>query len=148
MQTNRLNLRNVVVIAISLATMTMFTSCEKGDTQAEKLLVGKWVTSDYHVGDNDTIVFKENFVVEKYFDYFDNEEVSFLITYSLTGRKITFISNQEDLTNGGIVYIPYSETFEYILKGNSLTIKGFSNPFSYTLDIKKDVRFKKIKRQS
>jgi hypothetical protein len=43
MQTNRLKLRNVVAIAICLAAMTMFTSCEKRDNkQGEKTIIGKW----------------------------------------------------------------------------------------------------------
>ena len=40
MQITRLNLRNALVIAICL--VTMFSSCERGDKQAEKSLVGKW----------------------------------------------------------------------------------------------------------
>ena len=41
MQTNRLNLRNVVAIVICLAAITMFASCEN-ENQTENLLVGKW----------------------------------------------------------------------------------------------------------
>ena len=43
MQTNRLNLRNVVAIAICLAAMTLFASCEK---------------SNEIIKDDDTLIFK------------------------------------------------------------------------------------------
>jgi len=144
MKTIRLNLRNVVAIAICFVILTMFASCDK-ETQTEKSLFGKWVTSDFHTGNNDTIVFAENLVVEKYFDYFDSKEVSCRVTYSLANSKITFTISNEDLTGSGPIYMPYSETFECILKKNSLRIKGFSNPFSGTEEMKRDVRFKKVK---
>jgi hypothetical protein len=144
MQANRLNLSNVIAIAVCLAAMTMFTSCEK-DNQTEKSLFGKWVTSDFHAGNTDTIVFAFILVVEKYFDYFDSEEVFFRVTYSLASSKITFTISHEDLTGSGPIYMPHSETFECILKKNSLTIKDFSNPFSGTLEMRRDVRFKKVK---
>ena len=145
MQTNRLNLRNVVAIAICLAAMTMFVSCEKGDNQAEKSLVGKWVTSDYHAGDNDTIVFNENFRVEKYFDYFANQEISAYVIYSYSENKIAFSTAFSYLPPEILEYIPVSETFEFVLKGNSLTIKDFSNPFSGTFEMRRDMHFTKIK---
>ena len=145
MQTNRLNLRNMLAIAICLATMTMFASCEKGNNQAEKSLVGKWVTSDYHAGDNDTIVFKENFCVEKYFDYFANEENHSYVTYSFSEDNIRFTTAFSYIPPEILEYIPVSEAFEFVLKGNSLTIKGFSNPFSGTFEGRRDVRFTKIK---
>jgi len=120
----------------------VMAGCEKPN--AEQLIVGKWVTSDNHAGDNDTIVFKENFVVEKYFDYFTNEEISVLVTYSFSDDKIRFAINHEDLTGSGITYIPYSEKYEYTLKGNSLIIKGFSNPFSFTDEVRTDVKFTRV----
>ena len=145
MQTNRLNLRNVVAIAICLAAMTMFSSCEKGGPQAEKLLIGEWVTSDNHAGDCNTIVFKENSHVEQYFDYLADKETSSYMTYYLSGDKIIFTAAFGYLPPEILEYYPVSETFEFVLKKNSLTIKGFSNPFSATKEMRRDVRFKKVK---
>ena len=49
MDKNKLNLRNVVAIAICLTAMTMFVSCDKEDNQARNLIVGKWsVTPSYN----------------------------------------------------------------------------------------------------
>jgi len=141
----KINLRNVVTIAISLAVMTMFASCEKEGTQAEKLLIGEWVTSDNHAGDCNTIVFKENSCVEQYFDYLADKETSSYMTYLLSGDKITFTAAFSYLPPEILEYYPASETFEFVLKKNSLKIKGFSNPFSGTEEMKRDVRFKKVK---
>ena len=96
MQTNSLSLRSVVVIAICLIAATMLASCEKGDSQAEKLLVGKWLASDYHAGDSDIVVFTEDFYAREYFSYiFANQIIPALytgpyVTYSLSGNSITF----------------------------------------------------------
>jgi hypothetical protein len=120
----------------------MFASCEKGE---EKSLIGKWVTSDRHAGNNDTIVFMENFVVGKYFDYLSDEETSSYMTYLLSNDKITFIAAFSYLPPEILEYFPASETFEYVLKKNSLKIKGFSNPFSLTKEGRSDIRFKRVK---
>jgi len=141
MKVIRFNLRNVAVVAVCLAGLAVFSGCEK----PENLIVGKWVASDSHAGGNDTIVFTENFYVEKYFDCFSDEGTSFIVTYTLSDDGIVFTVRPYDLTNSGIEYFPYSETFKYILKKNSLTIKGFSNPFFGTEEMKRDVRFKKVK---
>jgi len=135
----------VVTIVICLAVLSMFVSCEKGDNQVEKSLIGKWVTSDYHAGDNDTIVFKGNFCVEKYFDYFANQEVPVYVIYSYSEDKITFTTAFSYLPPEILEYIPVSEAFEIVLNGNSLTIKGFTNPFSLTNEARNDVRFTKVK---
>jgi hypothetical protein len=146
MNTNRLNLRNVVAVAICLVAMTIFASCEKGDNQAEKSLVGKWVTSNNHAGDNNTIVFKENFCAEQYFDYIlVNQEYPAFMTYSLSENKISFQVAFSYLPPEILEILMVTETFEYTLKGNSLTIKKFSNPFSSTFEKKRDVHFKRIK---
>ena len=145
MQINRLNLRNVVAIVACLAAVIMSASCEKESNRTEKSLVGKWVTSDYHAGDNDTIVFKEDFCVEKYFDYFANQENHSYVTYSLSGNEIRFITAFSYTPPEILEYIPVIEAFELVLNGKSLTIKGFSNPFSNTKEMRRDVRFTKIK---
>ena len=140
MQTKRLNLRNVITIAICLAAMTMFASCEKGDNQAKKSLVGKWVTSDYNSSYNDTIHFTADMLVEDYFIFVHTTMYPaslYYFIYSLTGNIIEITSHQPEKAE-------FSETFEYILNGNSLTIKGFSNLFSDTLETRSDVHFTRI----
>ena len=138
-------LRSVIAIAICLVAITMFASCDKEDHTLVGL-VDKWVTSSYHAGDSDTIVFTNDFYVQQYLDYiFANQVIPAMylppyVTFSKSGNKITFTIHYsypkvEDI----------SETFEYVLKGNSLTIKGFSNPFSFTDEIRSDVSFKRIK---
>jgi len=144
MQTNRLSLRNVIAIVICLAGLTMFSGCEKEPT--ENSLVGKWTTSDYHAGDSDTIAFTEDLQVRQYFDYiFANQVIPALylppyVTYSLLGDKIKFTIHYFYPNEGS-----FDETFYYVLNGNSLIIKGFSNPFSVTAEARSDVRFKRVK---
>ena len=141
MQTNRLNLRNTVTIVICLAAMTTLVSCEKEDDQVEKSLVGRWVTSDYHAGDSDLLVFTEDFYVQEYFSYiFANQVIPAMytapyVTYSLSGNNITFTLHYSYPAE------KIDETFKYILNKNSLTIKGFSNPFSITEELRHDVCF-------
>ena len=63
MKKNKLNLRNVVAIAICFTAMTMFVSCDKDD-QAKKSIVGKWsITPSY----NSVVEITEsniNFIIE------------------------------------------------------------------------------------
>jgi hypothetical protein len=48
MNTNRLNLRNMIAIAICLV-LTVFASCEKNENETENSLIGKWgVTPSYN----------------------------------------------------------------------------------------------------
>ena len=91
------------------------------------------------------IVFNENFHVEKYFDYFANQEIHAYVIYTYSENKITFSTAFSYLPPEILEYIPVSETFEFVLKGNSLTIKDFSNPFSGTFEMRRDVHFTKIK---
>jgi len=108
--------------------------------QAENLLIGKWVTSDYNSGHNNTIHFTADMRVEDYFIFAHTTMYpasSYYFTYSLTGDIIEITSHQPENAE-------FSETFQYILNNNSLTIKGFSNPFSLTAEARTDVRFAKI----
>jgi hypothetical protein len=127
----------VIAIAICLAGLTVFWGCEK----MEDSIVGKWVTSDYNSGHNDTIHFTTDMRVENYFIFAHTAmypSSSYYFTYSLAGNTVKIISHQPENEE-------FSEMFEYVLKGNSLTIKGFSNPFSMTAEARSDVHFKKIK---
>lgn len=90
MYKNKINLMNMVAIAICFASLTAFLSCENDPKPSKGSLIGKWVTSDYHAGNNDTIVFKENSCLEKYFDNINNQEYSSYMTYSSLNNKITF----------------------------------------------------------
>ena len=131
----------MVAIAICFAAMVMFASCEKEDNQAEKSLVGKWVTSDYNSGHNDTIHFTTDMRVEDYFIFVHTAmypAISYYFTYISTKNTVEITSHQPE--NG-----KFSETFEFALKDNSLTIKCFSNPFSLTNEARNDVHFTKVK---
>lgn len=140
-----MNKRFFYFVVAVIITMS-FVACEKEDRQSKNSLVGKWLTSSYHTGDNDTIVFTENFYVQHYLDYiFANQVVpamylSPFVTYSVLGNNITFTIHYSypSVEN-------FDETFEYVLDDESLTIKGFSNPFSLTLESRSDVYFTKIK---
>ena len=142
MKTNKLNLRSVVAIAICLAAMTVFTSCEKEKPQVEESIVGKWFTSDFNSQHNDTIHFTANMRVEDYFmfSYTDINiypDNSFYFTYFLTENTIKITSHHPEIDE-------FSETFEYLLHGDSLTLRGFSNPFSMTQEARSDVHFIRI----
>jgi len=123
----------------------MLSSCEKENNQAKKLLVGKWLTSDYHAGDSDTIDFTEDFCAREYFGYIGAYQIipalyiGPYVTYSLSGNNITFTLH---------IFYPSAEkideTFKYVLTKNTLTIKGFSNPFSDTLEARSDVHFTRV----
>ena len=119
------------------------------NSQTENSLAGKWLASNYHAGDCDTIVFMENFYVQQYFDYiFANQVIPAMyippfVTYSLLDDNITFTIHQTYP-----IAECFEQTFKYILNGNSLTIKGFSNPFSLTKEARSDVHFTKIEEIS
>ena len=108
--------------------------------QLENLFVGKWLTSDNNSRHNDTIHFTADMRVENYFIFAHTTMYpagSYYFTYFLTENTIKITSHQP-------VNEEFSETFNYILNGNSLTIKGFSNPFSLTAEARSDVHFTKI----
>jgi len=132
-------------LVLVVITVTFFTACEKDEVQVNDSLVGKWlVTSERHASDSDTIVFTSDFFVRQYFDYlFADMVMPWLhlppsVSYSLSGNEITFTIRyyHQDWS--------VSETFEYVLNGNSLIIKGFSNPFSDSLELRTGVHFTRI----
>jgi hypothetical protein len=108
--------------------------------QSESLFIGKWLTSDFNSGHNDTIHFTTDMRVEDYFIFVHTAMYpasSYYFTYFLTENTIKIISHQPE-------NVAFSEVFKYVLNGNSLTIKGFSNPFSLTNETRSDVHFAKI----
>ncbi|MCL2311133.1 MAG: hypothetical protein FWC41_01400, partial [Firmicutes bacterium] len=115
------------------------------DNQIENLLVGKWRASNYQAGRSDVIVFTENLRVQQYFDYILAGQPNTTmypapyVTYLLSGDEITFTVHwfYPNAENS-------SETFKYVLNGNSLIIKGFTNPFSDTKEMRGDVHFTRI----
>ena len=120
--------------------------CYNDNNLTENLLVGKWLVSANHRFRGDSIiVFTEDFYVRQYLDYiFANQAIPDLylppfVTYSLLDDNITFSIHFSYPDTRKI-----DETFKYVLNGNSLTIKGFSNPFSATEEIRTDVHFTKI----
>ena len=139
MKTTKLKLRNVIAIAICLLGLIVFPGCKK-ETKVDSSIVGKWVTSNNNSIHNDTIHFTSGIRVEDYFIiahttlYSSN---SYYFTYSLTENNIKITSHQPESEN-------FSETFEYNISGNSLTIKGFSNPFSDTMEARTDLHFTKV----
>lgn len=131
----------MLLIVSYLAVITIFVACEKEEMQPDKLIVGKWITSDNNAGHNDTIHFTEEMRVEDYFVFTHStmySASSYYYTYSLTENVITITSYQPEETE-------LSESFNYLLDKNSLTIKGFSNPFSATQEGRSDVHFRRVK---
>jgi heat shock protein HslJ len=140
---NKTEIRNGSKIAFKILNYSNngFQLQKIGTTQNN--LVGKWYTTDYHAGGNDTIIFTENMRVENYLDFIHPIQwlylaSSYYFTYSLSDNLVTITYH---FPNGE----PVSETFQYILNGNNLKIKGFSNPFSDTLEARSDVNFIKVK---
>jgi hypothetical protein len=72
--------------------------------------------------------------VAGYFPQYSSPD--FYFTYSWSEDNITFTSHFQNEM--------YSETFQYVLSGNHLLIKGFSNPFSVTAEARSDVNFTKV----
>lgn len=108
--------------------------------QSENLLIGKWLTSDYNAGHSNTIHFTADMRVEDYFMFAHTTMYpasSYYFTYSLTENKIEITSHQPENAE-------FSEIFEYVLNNNLLIIKGFSNPFSLTNEVRTDVHFTKV----
>lgn len=137
--------KSLLYLATTVVITMFISACEKEEKQVESLFVGKWVTSDYHVGDSDTIVFTDNFYVQRYFDYiFANQVIpaiylSPFVTYSILNDNITFTIHYSYPRTEN-----FDETFKYSLTNNSLTIRGFSNPFSATAEARNDVHFIKV----
>jgi|GEM_PF-5829831 len=127
--------KKVFYLVLAVITVTFFTACEREEIQMpESPLAGKWVvTSGYHASDTDTIVFTKDFFVLQYFDYLLSYAIPQnlrllpppppFVSYSLSGDNVKFSLHLETEI--------ISETYEYVLDGNSLIIKGFSNPFSF-----------------
>lgn len=142
MKTSILRLRNVVAIVIVLVGIMVFSSCSKEKVEPSvDSIVGKWVSSNNNSIHNNTIYFTSSKRVEDYFIFAHKalyEESSYYFTYSLIGNDIEITNHQPDRAE-------YSETFHYISEGNSLKIKGFSNPFSLTNEEKTDVHFTRVK---
>ena len=131
MNKNKFNLRNVLAIAICLVVSTAFVGCDNKE-KPENSIVGKWSETSPHFGFLPRIiVFTEDLRVEQYFDHIFPDVV---VNYSIYGNNITFVP------------YPYrgGPTFEFILNGNSLIIKRFSNPFSLTEEARFDVHFRRI----
>lgn len=109
------------------------------DNQTENLLVGKWRALDY-TKHNDTIHFTADMRVEDYFMFAHTAMYpasSYYFTYSLTENTIEITWQQPENEK-------YSETFKYVVNDTLLIIKGFSNPFSATLEARSDVHFRRI----
>lgn len=147
MNKNNFDFCKMMTIVIFFTSFTAFLGCEKDDKVGDikdKLFVGTWVTTDNHAGAVDEITFTKELRVLGYFDYiFANQTTPSLylppyVSYSLSDDKITFTIHYSYPTEEN-----YDETFEYVLKDNVLTIKGFSNPFSATLEARHDIRFTK-----
>lgn len=141
MDTNKLKLSNVIALVICLLAVTVFSSCSKEETEdTENYIVGKWVTSDNNSIHNDTIFFTSGLRAEDYFMFPHttmHPTSSYYFTYTLMGNKIKITSHQPESTE-------FSETFEYLINGNLLEIKKFSNPFSLTNEARTDVHFTKV----
>ena len=146
MNKNKFNLRNVLAIAICLVVSTAFVGCDN----KENLIVGKWITAGNQdnnwVKDGRVIVFTEDFFVRQYFDYLFADEIIIglhlppYVTYSISGNEITFTVHRSYPTAQS-----FDETFRFTLTGNSLTIRGFSNPFSITQEVRTDVHFTRVR---
>lgn len=137
---NKIKLRNLVATAICLTGFMLFFSCNNDDAPTDNSIIGKWVTTDYNSAHNDTIHFTADKRVEDYFLFARTAlypESSYYYTYTLTDNNIEITSHQPEIAE-------FSETFEYNINGNSLTIKGFSNPFSPSYEARIDVHFIKV----
>lgn len=137
---NKIKLRNLVATAICLTGFMLFFSCNNDDAPTDNSIIGKWVTTDYNSAHNDTIHFTADKRVEDYFLFAHTALFpvsSYYYTYTLTENNIKITSHQPESNE-------FSETFEYLINGNSLTIKRFSNPFSITQEVRTDVHFTKI----
>jgi len=141
MNKNKLNLRNVLAIAICLVISTAFIGCDNKEKPAdENPLVGKWVTAgnDHnHIEDGRVIVFTEDLRVEQYFWDTDSPHKA---TYSISGNQITFTLTFSDPYNNATI----NGGFRFILNGNYLTIKLFSRPFYLDALPRSDVHFTRI----
>ncbi|NLA23389.1 MAG: hypothetical protein GX879_00315, partial [Bacteroidales bacterium] len=107
----------------------------QGENKEETSIVGKWHTSDHNASASDTIHFTENMSVEDYFVSGQNN--NYYYTYSLTENIIEITAHYSESYK-------VSESFEYVLDGNSLLIKAFSNPFSLSLEVRTDVHFTRL----
>lgn len=130
-----------MMIVICLAGLNLLSGCSKGETaDPVNSIVGKWVTLDYHSIHNDTIFFTSERRVENYFRFTHDAmhpSSAYYFTYTLMGDQIKITSYQPESE-------AFGETFDYAINGNSLVIKGFSNPFSLTNEVRTDVHFSRV----
>jgi hypothetical protein len=109
-------------------------SCGKEDVQHH--IVGMWIKESTFIdGTADTIVFTNDFRVEKYFKYYED---NYKIDYTLKADSIFIsVTNHDDFM--------VEERFKYSINGNKLTIWGFTYPFSLVQVERDDVIFRKIR---
>jgi|SRR5699024_3800616 len=136
---HRVNRRHVRILAICFISLIAFSACEKDEIKDS--LTGKWVTVEKNRIHNDTIHFTSDGKVEDYFVFLQTGYYaadSYYFTYSLIENSVEITWHQPEDWE-------YSESFEYVIDGKSLTLKGFSNPFSLTNEARTDVHFIKAK---
>jgi nitrous oxidase accessory protein NosD len=120
--------------AVMLILAGGFYSCAE-ENSIQQNIMGIWLKETTNVdGTGDTIVFTNDYKVEKYFKY---DEDGYRIDYKIKTDTVFISVNSLD-------NFIAKESFKYSINGNELTIFRFTYPFSLAAVERADVIFRKI----
>jgi hypothetical protein len=124
--------KTVLQTAAILLILAGMVSCGK-EKDVRQTIVGIWVKETTYVdGTGDTIIFTNDYQVEKYFKDYENS-----YKYKLKDDTIVIsVNNSDDFV--------VEESFKYSINGNKLTIFRFTYPFSLVAIEREDLIFRKI----
>jgi hypothetical protein len=120
--------------AISLILAGVMIACGK-ENNVQQNIVGTWLKETTDVdGTGDTIIFTNDYKVEKYFKNYEND---YRVGYKQKDDTVFIsVNNADDFV--------VEESFKYSITGNKLTVFRFTYPFSLVQVERADVIFRKI----
>jgi hypothetical protein len=122
------------IAVILLIIAGSFAACGKEKEDGQDI-VGTWIKETvYSDGTSDTIVFTNDFRVEKYLKRYQD---GYKVDYKLENDTLFISVNRDDWVA--------ERCFKYSIAENKLTIIKFTYPFSFVAVVREDVIFKKVK---
>jgi hypothetical protein len=128
----------ILLINIAASFIILFAGCtDNGKENVQQNIIGKWIKeTTYSDGTEDTLIFTNDFRVEKYFKYYEDND--YILNYKLKADTVFISINLND-------YMA-EQSFKYSINGNRLIIFSFTYPFSLVEVVREDVVF--IKSQT
>jgi hypothetical protein len=116
----------IVLAAVAAISYATFTGCNGNEPNPQDDIVGTWCTQSYFTLGNQMTLTADGHILD--LQQYWCAECGY--TYAINGDTIAVTLNND-----------FTEKFKFQLEGNTLTIYGFSNPFSITAEVRTDVVF-------